>query len=58
MSRLPSTFRVTDVIRAIKAARNAGLEVESLSIDKHGTMMIVPRKPVAEAEKNEWDTVS
>ena len=41
MSRSPSTFRQTDLTRAIKAARNAGVDVARAEIAKDGKIVIV-----------------
>jgi hypothetical protein len=41
MSRSPSTFRQTDLTRAIKAARNAGVEVTRAEIAKDGKIIII-----------------
>ncbi len=41
MSRSPSTFRQADLTRAIKAARNAGVEVARAEIAKDGKIIIV-----------------
>jgi hypothetical protein len=41
MSRSPSTFRQTDLTRAIKAARNTGVEVARAEIAKDGKIIIV-----------------
>ena len=41
MSRSPSTFRQTDLTRAIKAARNAGVEVARAAIAKDGKIIII-----------------
>jgi hypothetical protein len=41
MSRSPSTFRQTDLTRAIKAARNAGVEVARAEIAKDGKIIII-----------------
>jgi len=41
MSRSRSTFRQTDLTRAIKAARNAGVEVARAEIAKDGKIIII-----------------
>ena len=41
MSRSPSSFRQTDLTRAIKAARNAGVEVARAEIAKDGKIIII-----------------
>ena len=54
MARAPSTFRQSDVERAIKAARAAGLPVVRVEVARDGTIRIIA---VGEPEKdeNEWD---
>jgi hypothetical protein len=41
MPRRPSTFRQTDLTRAIKGARNAGVEVARAEIAKDGKITII-----------------
>jgi len=41
MSRSQSTFRQTDLTRAIKAVRNAGVEVARAEIAKDGKIIII-----------------
>ena len=41
MPRNPSTFRQTDLTRAIKAARNAGVGVTRAEIAKDGKIVII-----------------
>jgi hypothetical protein len=41
MSRSQNTFRQTDLTRAIKAARNAGVEVARAEIAKDGKIIII-----------------
>lgn len=59
MSSRPSTFRETDVKRAVKAVRAAGVEIARVEIEKDGRIIVVPGKPTesqdANAERNEWD---
>jgi hypothetical protein len=61
MSRGVCTFRQRDVAAAIKAARDAGVEVARVEIDKNGRIVLVTGKPNdAEPEANqegthEWD---
>jgi hypothetical protein len=58
MARGPSTFRPGDVKRAIKAVRDAGLEVQRVEFDQNGRPVIVTGKPEAQDENTggkEWD---
>jgi hypothetical protein len=59
------TFRKNDLVRAWKGALTAGIPDPVIKIDKHGTISIIPGKPVptdgdADATTdttNEWDSV-
>jgi hypothetical protein len=60
MPRAPSTFRQTDVTRALRAAAAAGLHVTGFKIDvQTGAIVVETGKPVAqdstERTQNEWD---
>jgi hypothetical protein len=45
MARTPSTFRQTDVTRAVKAVVAAGVNIARVEIDKSGKIVIVSGKP-------------
>jgi hypothetical protein len=57
MARAPSTFRQSDITKAIRAARKAGVENVRLEITKDGKLVIITGTPIepAQAEANEWD---
>jgi hypothetical protein len=59
MSRGPYTFRQTDLTRAIKGARAAGIDVARIEIEKDGRIVILPTQSAAvpETARNEWDEV-
>ena len=61
MSRRPATFRQTDVTRAVKGARAAGVEIAQVEIDKDGRIIVVAAKSTEGSnnggERNEWDAV-
>ena len=44
MSRQPCMFRQTDLTRALKGTRAAGIEIDRIEIDKHGKIVVFPRK--------------
>lgn len=64
MSRTPATFKATDLTRAVKAARAAGLEVNRVEITKDGRIVLL-QAPIADdvpgasaidsIQRNEWD---
>jgi hypothetical protein len=45
MARGPLTFRQQDLVRALKAAKAAGIEVARVEIDKSGRIIVVAGKP-------------
>jgi hypothetical protein len=49
LSRAPATFRQGDVTRAIKAAKQSGLPVARVEIDRAGRIVVV----IGEAADNE-----
>jgi hypothetical protein len=57
MARAPSTFRQSDVTRAIKAAVAAGVEIQRVEIDPNGRIVIITATEAERREGNEWDRV-
>jgi hypothetical protein len=62
MVRGPCTFRQTVMVRALRAARAAGLTVHKVEIDPAGKIVIVTEKPdyandANSSEANPWDKV-
>lgn len=49
MARRASLFTQADVERAVKAARNAGMEVGALEITKDGTIRVIVGALMAES---------
>jgi hypothetical protein len=60
MARGPSTFRQSDITKAVKAVVAAGVEVARVEVDREGRIIVVAEKPAGAqtvAEENEWDQV-
>jgi hypothetical protein len=62
MARASCTFRRRDVTAAIKAARDAGVEVARVEVDKAGKIIVVAKtegEQITEinANGNPWDEV-
>jgi len=53
MARGPLTFRQRDLVRALKGAKAAGLEVSKLEIDTNGKIVVIIGKPDAPREASE-----
>ena len=55
--RRPATFRKADLVKAITAARAAGVEVDRVEIGADGKMVVVMREGQERRESNvnEWD---
>jgi hypothetical protein len=57
--RRPAAFRQSDLTKALKAARAAGVEIERVEIGADGRMVVVLRKEGCAQEReqrNEWDS--
>jgi hypothetical protein len=55
--RRPAAFRQSDLTKAIKAAKAAGVEIDRFEIGQDGRITVVTCKPAAGATAtNEWDT--
>jgi hypothetical protein len=55
-------FCQTDLTRALKGVRAAGIEIGRVEIDRDGRIVVVAAKPAEDSgdvlgEHNEWDTV-
>lgn len=48
MARTPSMFRQSDVARALRGARDGGLDVGSVEIDPRGTITVFAKKDGAQ----------
>jgi hypothetical protein len=60
VSSRPSTFRETDVKRALRAMRAAGLEIGHVVFPKNGSFVVVPGKSGEGGSgevSNPWDEV-
>jgi molybdopterin biosynthesis enzyme len=55
MSRGPCTFKQSDMVRAIKAAVAAGVEIARVEVDKEGKIVIIAGKPESKSAGNELD---
>lgn len=56
MSR-KATFQESDLSRALRAARKAGLEIARVEIDQSGKIVLVTGEPETVGRANEWDDV-
>ena len=56
MGHGPATFKETDLTRALRAARKAGLDVERIEVDRDGRIVLVLKNGnKVFTERNEWD---
>jgi hypothetical protein len=59
MPRGQSTFRQSDITRAVKAVVAAGIGVVRVEIDRNGKIVVVAGLPVhddQDGDRNEWDS--
>ena len=54
-NRSPLPFKKTDVHRAIKIARDAGLPIARLEFGDRGFSLVVGQSGVESSTANEWD---
>ncbi len=60
MSKGQHTFRQGDVTKALKGARNAGVNVKGFEINRDGKIVVFtdnPESPTSAHIRNEWDDV-
>jgi hypothetical protein len=56
MSAKASTFKETDIKRAVRATQNAGLSIGRVEIGKDGKISIVPKETAKDDRPaDEWD---
>jgi hypothetical protein len=53
--RGPARFKEGDIVKAIKAARKAKMEIAAVKIEPDGTILIIPGTPDPVVEPNPWD---
>jgi hypothetical protein len=60
MARAPSIFRQSDVTKALKATKAAGVDIARIEIAKDGRIVIITAAgtlPIGAGEENSWDRV-
>jgi hypothetical protein len=57
MPRGPTTFRKRDLDIALRAARDAGLTVVRVEVDRDGRIIITTSAEPNGGNENEWDVV-
>ena len=58
MGHGPCTFKEVDLIRALRAAKKAGVEVARAEVGRDGKIVLVLNKDgeaLPNSERNEWD---
>lgn len=56
MARAPCKFRQSDVARAVKAVRAAGVAVARVEIDRDGKIVVVAGDPATVQDRAPFDT--
>lgn len=60
MGHGPCTFKEIDLVRALRAAKKAGVDVARAEVAKDGKIVLVLNeadKATADTKRNEWDEV-
>jgi hypothetical protein len=62
MASGPSTFRQSDLARALRAASKAGIQIERFEVDRDGKIVVFAGGAAAAEDNsgtnsNEWDAV-
>lgn len=56
MSRAPLSFKQSDVTRAVKAVKAAGIDVSGVKVDKQGNIVILTGTPSESSDGGgSWD---
>jgi hypothetical protein len=61
MGHGPCTFKEVDLIRALRAARKAGVDVARAEVARDGKIVLVLKKDgetPSTSERNEWDEIN
>jgi hypothetical protein len=58
MARGPANFKQGDVTRVLRAAKEAGIDVQSFEIDRNGKIVVVCKpRSVPDSIRSDWDEV-
>jgi hypothetical protein len=58
MGHGPTTFKETDLVRALRAVRKAGADVKRVEVGRDGRIVLVLKNvDEVSTESNEWDEV-
>jgi hypothetical protein len=61
MGHGPCTFKEVDLIRALRAAKKAGVDVARAEVNRDGTIVLVLNgsgEKLLNTERNEWDEIN